>query len=308
MRVVLAQPRGFCAGVVRAIDIVERALEKFGQPVYVRHEIVHNRHVVETLKSKGARFVEELHEVPDGAVTVFSAHGVPQTVVKTAEARGLPVLDATCPLVSKVHSQGKRYVGNGRTLILIGHAGHPEVEGTMGQVGAPVHLVQSESDVEKLPIPTDTPVAYVTQTTLSIDDTRNIIAALKTRFSDIVGPETTDICYATQNRQQAVRELCRIADVILVVGAKNSSNSNRLREIGKEEGKPSYLINDGSELDPEWVKGFETVGITAGASAPEALVEHVINALRAINSDLTVEQMDGKKEHIEFRLPAELRA
>ena len=254
MRVVLAQPRGFCAGVVRAIDIVERALEKFGQPVYVRHEIVHNRHVVETLKSKGARFVEELDEVPDGAVTVFSAHGVPQTVVKTAESRGLPVLDATCPLVSKVHSQGKRYVGNGRTLILIGHAGHPEVEGTMGQVGAPVHLVQSESDVEKLPLPTDTPVAYVTQTTLSIDDTRNIIAALKARFSNILGPETTDICYATQNRQQAVRELCRIADVILVVGANNSSNSNRLREIGKEEGKPSYLINDGSELDPAWVK------------------------------------------------------
>lgn len=308
MRVVLAQPRGFCAGVVRAIDIVERALEKYGQPVYVRHEIVHNKFVVETLKSKGARFVEELDEVPDGAVTVFSAHGVPQTVVKTAESRGLPVLDATCPLVSKVHSQGKRYVGNGRTLILIGHAGHPEVEGTMGQVGAPVHLVQTEADVEALTVPTDTPVAYVTQTTLSIDDTRNIIAALKARFTDIVGPETTDICYATQNRQQAVRELCRVADVILVVGAKNSSNSNRLREIGKEEGKPSYLINDGSELDPEWVKGFETIGITAGASAPEALVEHVIDSLRAINAGLTVEQMDGKKEHIEFRLPVELRA
>jgi len=307
MRVVLAQPRGFCAGVVRAIDIVERALEKYGEPVYVRHEIVHNRHVVETLKSKGARFVEELNEVPDGAVTVFSAHGVPQSVVKDAEGRGLPVLDATCPLVSKVHSQGKRYVGNGRTLILIGHAGHPEVEGTMGQVNAPVHLVQCEADIDKLSIPLDTPVAYVTQTTLSIDDTRNIIAALKVRFSDILGPETTDICYATQNRQQAVRELCRFADVILVVGAKNSSNSNRLREIGKEEGKPSYLINDGSELDPEWIKGHHTIGITAGASAPEALVEHVIDALRAINPDCTVEQMDGKKEHIEFRLPAELR-
>ncbi len=308
MRVVLAQPRGFCAGVVRAIDIVERALEKYGQPVYVRHEIVHNRHVVETLKSKGARFVEELNEVPDGAVTVFSAHGVAQTVVKEAESRSLPVLDATCPLVSKVHSQGKRYVSSGRTLILIGHAGHPEVEGTMGQVGAPVHLVQSEADVEQLPLPQDTPVAYVTQTTLSIDDTRNVIAALKRRFSDIVGPETTDICYATQNRQQAVRELCRIADVIIVVGAKNSSNSNRLREIGKEEGKPSYLINDGSELDPTWIKGHATVGITAGASAPEALVEHVIDALRAIEPSLEVTQMDGKKEHIEFRLPAELRA
>jgi len=307
MRVVLAQPRGFCAGVVRAIDIVERAIEKYGEPVYVRHEIVHNRHVVETLKSKGARFVEELDEVPDGAVTIFSAHGVPQAVVKDAEARNLPILDATCPLVSKVHSQGKRYVGSGRTLVLIGHAGHPEVEGTMGQVGAPVHLVQSETDVEALTIPAGTPVAYVTQTTLSIDDTRGVIAALKKKFHDIVGPETTDICYATQNRQQAVRELCRIADVILVVGAKNSSNSNRLCEIGKENGKPSYLINDGGELDPAWVKGYATIGITAGASAPEALVENVIDALRAINPDTTVEQMDGKKEHIEFRLPAELR-
>ncbi len=307
MRVILAQPRGFCAGVVRAIDIVERALEKFGEPVYVRHEIVHNRHVVEALKSKGARFVEELNEVPDGAVTVFSAHGVPQTVVKDAQSRGLPVLDATCPLVSKVHSQGKRYVAHGRTLVLIGHAGHPEVEGTMGQVGAPVHLVQSEKDVETLPIPVDAPVAYVTQTTLSIDDTKGIIAALKRRFSDIVGPETSDICYATQNRQMAVRDLCRVADVILVVGAKNSSNSNRLREIGIEEGVPSYLITDGDELDPAWVRGMKTVGLTAGASAPEELVLNVIAALRRIDADLEVSQMQGKKEHIEFRLPAELR-
>ncbi|MDE2134424.1 MAG: 4-hydroxy-3-methylbut-2-enyl diphosphate reductase [Alphaproteobacteria bacterium] len=307
MRVVLAQPRGFCAGVVRAIDIVERALEKYGQPVYVRHEIVHNRHVVETLKSKGARFVEELDEVPDGAVTVFSAHGVAQTIVQEASARGLPVLDATCPLVSKVHSQGKRYVGSGRTLILIGHAGHPEVEGTMGQVGAPVHLVQSEKDVEDLTIPNQTPVAYVTQTTLSIDDTRSIIAALNKRFTNIVGPDITDICYATQNRQTAVRELCRIADVIIVVGAKNSSNSNRLREIGIEEGVPSYLIADGSELDPAWVAGKTTVGLTAGASAPEALVENVIAALRSIDSEVGVSQMNGKKEHIEFRLPVELR-
>ncbi len=307
MRVVLAQPRGFCAGVVRAIDIVERALEKYGQPVYVRHEIVHNRHVVETLKNKGARFVEELDEVPDGAVTVFSAHGVAQKIVQEASARGLPVLDATCPLVSKVHSQGKRYVGSGRTLILIGHAGHPEVEGTMGQVGAPVHLVQSEKDVEELVIPNQTPVAYVTQTTLSIDDTRSIIAALNRRFTNIVGPDITDICYATQNRQTAVRELCRIADVIIVVGAKNSSNSNRLREIGIEEGVPSYLIADGSELDPTWVAGKTTVGLTAGASAPEALVENVIAALRSIDSEVEVSQMDGKKEHIEFRLPVELR-
>jgi len=307
MRVILAQPRGFCAGVVRAIDIVERALEKYGQPVYVRHEIVHNRHVVETLKNKGARFVEELDEVPDGAVTVFSAHGVAQTVVQEAGRRGLPVLDATCPLVSKVHNLGKRYVADGRALILIGHAGHPEVEGTMGQVGAPVHLIQSEEGVARLEIPRETPVAYVTQTTLSIDDTRGIIAALKQRFTDIVGPDITNICYATQNRQTAVRELCRIADVIIVVGAKNSSNSNRLREIGREEGVPSYLIADGSELDPVWLKGKKTVGLTAGASAPEALVENVIAALRNIDPDVEVSQLDGKKEHIEFRLPAELR-
>lgn len=306
-RVILAQPRGFCAGVVRAIDIVERALEKYGEPVYVRHEIVHNRHVVETLKSKGARFVEELDEVPDGAVTVFSAHGVPQTVFRDAASRSLPVLDATCPLVSKVHSQGKRYVAHGRMLILIGHAGHPEVEGTMGQVGAPVHLVQSEADVETLPIPIETPVAYVTQTTLSIDDTKGVIAALKRRFADIVGPETSDICYATQNRQMAVRELCRVADVILVVGAKNSSNSNRLREIGIEEGVPSYLIADGGELNPDWVRGKRTVGLTAGASAPEELVLNVIEALRDISRDLEVSQLEGKKEHIEFRLPVELR-
>jgi 4-hydroxy-3-methylbut-2-enyl diphosphate reductase len=307
MRVILAQPRGFCAGVVRAIDIVEKALDKYGEPVYVRHEIVHNKHVVNTLKNKGARFVEELDEVPEGAVTVFSAHGVPQSVVKTAQSRGLPVLDATCPLVSKVHNQGKRYVSHGRTLILIGHAGHPEVEGTMGQVGAPVHLVQSEADVAGLPIPVDRPVAYITQTTLSIDDTKGIIAELKKRFHDIVGPETSDICYATQNRQTSVRELAKVADVILVVGAKNSSNSNRLREIGIEEGVPSYLIADGSELDPAWVRGKAVVGLTAGASAPESLVQHVIDALGEIEP-VDVEQMDGKKEHIEFRLPVELRA
>jgi 4-hydroxy-3-methylbut-2-enyl diphosphate reductase len=307
MRVILAQPRGFCAGVVRAIDIVEKALDKYGEPVYVRHEIVHNKHVVDTLKNKGARFVEELDEVPEGAVTVFSAHGVPQSVVNTAKDRGLPVLDATCPLVSKVHNQGKRYVAHGRTLILIGHAGHPEVEGTMGQVGAPVTLVQDEAEVDALDIPTGTPVAYITQTTLSIDDTKGIIAKLKQRFTDIVGPETSDICYATQNRQTSVRELAKLADVILVVGAANSSNSNRLREIGIEEGLPSYLINDGSELKPEWVKGKKVIGLTAGASAPEELVRHVIEALERIEP-VTVETMDGKKEHIEFRLPAELRA
>ena len=307
MRVILAQPRGFCAGVVRAIDIVEKALEKYGEPVYVRHEIVHNKHVVDTLKKKGAHFVDELDQVPEGAVTVFSAHGVPQSVVKTAAARRLPVLGATCPLVSKVHNQGKRYVANGRTIILIGHAGHPEVEGTMGQVGAPVTLVQTEADVATLAILPKTPVAYITQTTLSIDDTKSIIVALKKRFSDIVGPETSDICYATQNRQTSVRKLSKIADVILVVGAANSSNSNRLREIGLEEGIPSYLINDGSELKAEWVRGKKVVGLTAGASAPEELVRHVIEALGKFE-DVEVEQMDGKKEHIEFQLPAELRA
>ncbi len=306
MRVVLAQPRGFCAGVVRAIDIVERALTLYGQPVYVRHEIVHNRHVVDNLKAKGALFVEELDEVPDGAVTVFSAHGVSRTVEAEARARGLPVLDATCPLVAKVHNQANRYASRGRGLILIGHAGHPEVEGTMGQVDAPVALVSTTADVAALDFSTDAPLAYVTQTTLSVDDTRAVIAALKARFTDITGPETTDICYATQNRQTAVRELCKVVDVLLVVGAKNSSNSNRLCEIGTEEGLPSYLIADGDELDPAWVQGVQTVGLTAGASAPEELILSVIDALR-LNNTIEVTQMNGIREDIEFRLPAELR-
>ena len=307
MRVILAQPRGFCAGVVRAIEIVEHALDRYHAPVYVRHEIVHNRHVVEDLKSKGARFVEELSEVPDGAMTVFSAHGVPRSVIDEASRRGLPVLDATCPLVSKVHNQGRRYVGDRRTLILVGHAGHPEVEGTMGQVGGPTHLVSSEADVDALKIPEDTRVAYVTQTTLSIDDTKSIIAALKRKFRDVVGPDTSDICYATQNRQQAVRALCEVADVVLVVGAKNSSNSNRLKEIGQESGVDSYLIADASELNPLWLKGKHIVGLTAGASAPEKLVQEVIETLRLLDPDLEVEELEGKKEHIAFRLPAELR-
>jgi 4-hydroxy-3-methylbut-2-en-1-yl diphosphate reductase len=308
IRVVLAQPRGFCAGVVRAIEIVERALEKHGKPVYVRHEIVHNQHVVDSLKRKGARFVEELDEIPDGAVTVFSAHGVPQSVVREAKARELPVIDATCPLVSKVHSQAKHYVSQGRTLILIGHRGHPEVEGTMGQAGAPVQLVSSREDVAKLDLARDTPIAYVTQTTLSIDDTSGIIEALKERFDDVQGPHTADICYATQNRQSAVRDLCEVADIILVVGSKNSSNSNRLREIGVEAGIPAYLIADGSELDPAWLEGKRTVGLTAGASAPEALVVDVIDTLRRIAGTIRVTQMNGIEESMEFRLPAELRA
>lgn len=307
MRVVLAQPRGFCAGVVRAIDIVERALQKFGEPVFVRHEIVHNQHVVQSLKQKGARFVEGLDEIPDGAVTVFSAHGVAESVVRDAEARSLPVIDATCPLVSKVHSQAKHYVAQGRTLILIGHKGHPEVDGTMGQVPAPVYLVSSREQVEQLDIPNDTPVAYVTQTTLSIDDTRNIIGALLARFTDVQGPHTSDICYATQNRQSAVRKLCRVADIVLVVGSNNSSNSNRLREIGEEEGIPTYLIADAAALDRSWFEGKEVVGVTAGASAPEELVLDVIGALRTIDGELQVSQMEGLEEHVEFRLPPELR-
>ncbi len=305
MRIVLAQPRGFCAGVVRAIEIVERALQKYGAPVYVRHEIVHNKHVVDSLKAKGARFVETVSEIPENAVTIFSAHGVARSVEEEAAGRGLPVLNATCPLVTKVHNQGKRYVAQGRTLILIGHAGHPEVEGTVGQISGPVVLVQTEEDVEKLDIPADAPVAYITQTTLSVDDTRGIIAKLEQRFSDIVGPEMRDICYATQNRQAAVRELSRQVDVILVVGAKNSSNSNRLREIGLETGIPSYLIADSSELQPEWVQNARTVGLTAGASAPEVLVEGVIEALARLGP-VEVSVLDGRKETIEFRLPAEL--
>jgi 4-hydroxy-3-methylbut-2-en-1-yl diphosphate reductase len=305
MRVILAQPRGFCAGVVRAIEIVERALDRFGPPVYVRHEIVHNRHVVESLKAKGARFVEELSEVPAGAVTIFSAHGVSRAVEEDAEARDLAVLDAVCPLVAKVHHEGQRYIDQGRAVILIGHAGHPEIEGTMGQLKGEVHLIQRKEEVEQLDIPVDTPVAYITQTTLSVDDTRATIEAVKKRFKDVVGPETRDICYATQNRQTAVRELARLVDLILVVGASNSSNSNRLREIGSELGVPSYLVADGSTLRPEWFNGKNTVGLTAGASAPEVLVDDVIAALRRFGP-VEVSILSGKEEKIQFRLPREL--
>jgi len=306
MHVILAQPRGFCAGVVRAIETVERSLERHGAPVYVRHEIVHNKAVVDGLRDKGAVFVEELAQVPAQAVTIFSAHGVAREVEADARARGLQVLDATCPLVAKVHIQGRQYAASGRAVILIGHAGHPEVVGTMGQIDGRVLLVQSERDADALDLPADTPVAYVTQTTLSVDDTRGVIAALQRRFSDIVGPDVRDICYATQNRQRAVRELCRQVDVLLVVGATNSSNSNRLREIGLECGIPSYLLADGSGLDPAWVAGASAVGITAGASAPEAMVDHVIDALRALGP-VEVSTMDGLEEHIEFRLPSALR-
>ncbi len=305
MQVILAQPRGFCAGVVRAIDIVERSLEKYDRPVYVRHEIVHNKHVVDDLKAKGARFVEELSEIPDDSVAILSAHGVPKRVERDAAARQLVVHNATCPLVTKVHNQAKRYVAQGRTLILIGHAGHAEVEGTLGQVAAPVVLVQTESDVAKLTIPAEAPVGYVTQTTLSVDDTKAIIAALHRRFSDLVGPDTRDICYATQNRQTAVRDLCKAVDVIIVVGAKNSSNSNRLREIGEEMGVPSYLIADSDDLRHEWVENAGAVGITAGASAPEQLVEGVVQWLGRLGP-VEVSTLDGPKESIGFRLPSEL--
>jgi len=272
----------------------------------VRHEIVHNRHVVDTLKRKGAIFVEELNEIPAGARTVFSAHGVSRAVEEEARDRGLPVIDATCPLVTKVHLQGRRYAGARRQIILIGHAGHAEVEGTIGQVGAPVHLVSSEADVAALDLPDAAPLAYITQTTLSVDDTRGIIKALTDRFSDIVGPDVSDICYATQNRQAAVRDLCKVADVLLVVGSPNSSNSSRLREIGIDEGLPSYLVEDGSAIDPAWFDGVGIVGLTAGASAPDALVDDVIAALERI-TPVTVSQLEGIKETLEFSLPSELR-
>jgi len=306
LQVILAQPRGFCAGVVRAIEIVERALDLHKAPVYVRHEIVHNRHVVDKLRRKGAVFVEDLSEIPAGAPTIFSAHGVSRAVELDARQRGLPVLDATCPLVTKVHVQGRRYAKLGRTLILIGHAGHAEVEGTMGQIDAPIHLVSTLEDVAALDLPTDTPIAYVTQTTLSVDDTRGLITALQERFSDVIGPDVADICYATQNRQTAVRDLCRVVDMLIVVGAANSSNSNRLREIGVEMGVPSYLVADGEGIDPAWLAGVETIGITAGASAPDELVDSVVNALRGLGP-VTVSTLDGVEENIQFSLPAELR-
>lgn len=305
MKIILAQPRGFCAGVVRAIEIVERALAKYGAPVYVRHEIVHNKHVVDSLKAKGARFVDELDEVPRGAITIFSAHGVSRAVEADAQVRGLHVLDATCPLVTKVHVEGARYAQDGRTVILIGHAKHAEVEGTLGRLDGPVHLVQDRDDVAALDIADDKPVAYITQTTLSVDDTRATIHALKQRFRDVVGPETRDICYATQNRQTAVRELVRHVDVLLVVGASNSSNSNRLREIGAECGVPSYLVADGSDLDPAWLAGAKSIGLTAGASAPDVLVDDVINRLAELGS-IEITTLPGIEEKIQFRLPAEL--
>jgi 4-hydroxy-3-methylbut-2-enyl diphosphate reductase len=305
MQVILAQPRGFCAGVERAIEIVEMALEKFGAPIYVRHEIVHNPHVVKRLVDKGVKFVEETDEVPEGAVAIFSAHGVAEIVEKHAKARGLQVIDATCPLVSKVHTEGQRYAKHGREIILIGHEGHPEVEGTLGRIPGVVHLISEAEDVAKLKVNNPDMLAYITQTTLSVDDTKVVIDALKKRFPNIVGPATKDICYATQNRQVAVRELAKHVDVVLVIGAHNSSNSNRLRERAEEFGVPSYLIEDATHLQNEWVAGKKRVGITAGASAPEDLVQGLIERLRQIEP-VEVSVLPGVEESVHFRLPLAL--
>ena len=305
LRVLLAQPRGFCAGVERAIEIVEQALSIFGPPVYVRHEIVHNKRVVETLKKKGAIFVEEVSDIPDGGVTIFSAHGISAQVENEAKNRGLPIIDATCPLVSKVHKEGQNHSARKRDVVLIGHAGHPEVEGTMGRIPGGVHLVTKIADVEKVQVRDPENVAYVTQTTLSVDDTREIIKALRRKFPKIVGPDVRDICYATQNRQQAVRDISKSVDLLLVVGAQNSSNSNRLREIGAEMGVRSYLINDARELDPDWLDGVETVGVTAGASAPEELIVEVIEKLKSVRG-VTVEAVVCVQENVQFKLPPEL--
>ncbi len=305
LQVILAQPRGFCAGVVRAIDIVERALEIYGAPVYVRHEIVHNKHVVESLVAKGARFVEEVSDIPTGAIAVFSAHGVSRKVWDDAGDGDLRVIDATCPLVSKVHNETKRYARQGYEIILIGHPGHPEVEGTMGQVPGGVHLVSDLADVAALQPADPERLSYVTQTTLSVDDTREIIAALKVRFPGIQGPDVKDICYATQNRQTAVRLLAETSDVILVIGADYSSNSNRLREIGEMSGTDSYLIPDAGSLDPAWLDGAKTVGVTAGASAPEYLVQGLIERLEEM-FEVTVSAYKGIEENVTFRLPREL--
>ncbi|MEM8772724.1 MAG: 4-hydroxy-3-methylbut-2-enyl diphosphate reductase [Pseudomonadota bacterium] len=306
VKVVLAQPRGFCAGVERAIDIVERALEKYGAPVYVRHEIVHNKFVVETLRERGAIFVEEVDEIPTGAVTVFSAHGVSKKVEDGALVRELDVIDATCPLVTKVHKEGRRYAAKGYDIVLIGHIGHPEVEGTLGQIPGTVHVLSEVDEVEKLEVADPDRVAFVTQTTLSVNDTKDVIAALKERFPNIIGPDTRDICYATQNRQTAVIAMAKQVDLLLVVGAHNSSNSNRLREIGENFGIPSYLIEDASMFNPAWLTdSVATVGVTAGASAPETLVRDTIERLKNYR-EVEVETLDGVEENIHFKLPCEL--
>ncbi|MCJ0825110.1 4-hydroxy-3-methylbut-2-enyl diphosphate reductase [Luteimonas sp. 50] len=316
MDIVLANPRGFCAGVDRAIEIVKRALDSLGAPIYVRHEVVHNRYVVDELKHRGAIFVEELDEVPDGATVIFSAHGVSQAVRAEAGRRGLKVFDATCPLVTKVHLEVARQCRAGRDMVLVGHAGHPEVEGTMGQwrteagsglaEGGNIHLVEDLDDVAALQVGQPDNLAYTTQTTLSVDDTRAIIQALREKFPSIQGPRNDDICYATQNRQDAVRELARQCDLVLVVGSPNSSNSNRLRELAEREGVEAHLIDGAIEIDPRWVAGRHHIGVTAGASAPDVLVRGVVERLQQLGAH-AVRELDGEPEDMVFALPRELR-
>lgn len=308
MKVLLAQPRGFCAGVTRAIAIVERALKLYGSPIYVRHEIVHNRTVVENLRARGAVFVDDLAEVPEGATVVFSAHGVPRAVEEEARARGFRVFDATCPLVTKVHREVGRMRAEGRTIIMIGHAGHPEVEGTMGQVEDGIVLVESPEDVAALRLPDEKHLAYVTQTTISADDSAMTIDALKKRFPDILEPRRQDICYATQNRQAAVKALARTpVDVVLVIGSATSSNSNRLREVAEREGTRAYLVDSAEHVDLSWFEGLERVGITAGASAPESLVQEVVAYLKSHANAKEVIAMEGVEENVAFPLPKGLR-
>ena len=304
--ILLANPRGFCAGVERAIEIVERALQRFGAPIYVRHEVVHNKFVVDDLRNKGAIFVEELDEVPAGNTVIFSAHGVSLAVREEAEKRGLRVFDATCPLVTKVHIEVGRMREQGREIIMIGHKGHPEVEGTMGQVNTGIHLVETPEDVATLQVADPDLLAYVTQTTLSVDDAANIVNALRERFLNIVGPKKDDICYATQNRQDAVKFMTPHADVVFVVGSKNSSNSNRLREVAELRGVPAYLVDNAAGIDPAWVEGKRRVGVTAGASAPEVLVEEVITRLKELSGG-SVRNLDGVPEKVTFPLPKELQ-
>lgn len=306
MKILLANPRGFCAGVDRAIEIVERAIELFGAPIYVRHEVVHNRFVVDDLKAKGARFVDELTEVPDGSVVIFSAHGVSRAVQDEARGRELKVFDATCPLVTKVHMEVMRYRAKGYEVVLIGHAGHPEVEGTMGQADSGMYLVETEGDVASLSVQNPAQLAYVTQTTLSVDDTAVIINALKARFPAIQGPRKDDICYATQNRQDAVRSLSRDSDVVLVVGSPTSSNSNRLVELAETMGVRSYLVDEPAQIEKSWFDDVDVVGITAGASAPEILVKRVIDQVKNWGGRV-VNEASGPLENVSFSLPIELR-
>jgi len=310
MEVSLANPRGFCAGVDRAIDIVNRALEVFGAPIYVRHEVVHNKFVVEDLRARGARFVDQLDEVPDDCIVIFSAHGVPQSVRREADARGLKVFDATCPLVTKVHIEVARYSNEGRECVLIGHRGHPEVEGTMGQyghaAGGDIYLVEDEQQVASLVVQNPQKLSYVTQTTLSMDDTARVIDALRRRFPEITGPRKDDICYATQNRQDAVKQLAANCDLVLVVGSPNSSNSNRLRELAERMGADAYLLDGADDINPDWLEGKTHIGVTAGASAPEVLVREVLDGLRSLGAEAPVE-LSGRPENVTFSLPRELR-